>query len=233
MRVENWSNLNRKIIGCRRCPRLRAHCAQVATVKRRQYADETYWGQPVPGFGDASDARLWILGLAPAAHGANRTGRMFTGDSSGDWLYRELHAVGLANQPHSLRADDGMILNHVYISAAARCAPPDNKPTPQELAHCLRFLRSEKQLLEKVEVILALGKIAFDTALKLLPAHQPKPVFGHGAVYRLDGVVLIASYHPSRQNTQTGRLTRQMWRQVFVTACENITDASLKKSYRE
>lgn len=224
----SWPELNHEIVNCRRCPRLRSHCEKVAQVKRRQYRDETYWGRPVTGFGDPQ-ARLWVVGLAPAAHGANRTGRMFTGDSSGDWLYRELHAQGWASQPSATGAKDGLRLKGVFISSAGRCAPPDNKPTPSELDRCFRFLQAEFQLLKKRKVILALGKIGFDAVLRLLEAEKIIAsrrglTFAHGASYDRGGLRLMASYHPSRQNTQTGRLTQGMWSEVFTAA---------KKSCRE
>ncbi|HET9940896.1 MAG TPA: uracil-DNA glycosylase [Candidatus Eisenbacteria bacterium] len=211
------------VIQCERCPRLREYCLEVARVKRAAYRDETYWGKPVPGFGDPK-AWLLIVGLAPGAHGANRTGRMFTGDKSGEWLYGELHRQGLANRPDSLRANDGLKLDGVYISAAARCAPPDNKPLPVELDRCREYLAREVEALDRVKVVLALGRIGFDAFLKTRrelgrPPVAPKPEFGHGSVSRMpEGVLLLASYHPSQQNTSTGKLTAPMWRSVFTTA---------------
>jgi uracil-DNA glycosylase family 4 len=213
----------RDVIRCERCPRLRAYCREVARVKRAAYRDETYWGKPVPGFGDPK-AWLLIVGLAPGAHGANRTGRMFTGDKSGEWLYGELHRQGLASRPESLRANDGLKLDGVYITAAARCAPPDNKPLPFELDHCREYLAREVEALDRVKVVLALGRIGFDAFLKARrelgrPPVAPKPEFGHGSVSRMpEGVFLLASYHPSQQNTSTGKLTAPMWRSVFTTA---------------
>ena len=211
------------VIECERCPRLRNYCREVARVKRAAYRDETYWGKPVPGFGDPR-AWLLIVGLAPGAHGANRTGRMFTGDKSGEWLYGELHRQGLANRPDSLRANDGLKLDGVYISAAARCAPPDNKPLLVELDRCREYLAREVEALDRVKVVLALGRVGFDAFLKARrelgrPPVAPRPEFGHGSVSRMpEGVLLLASYHPSQQNTSTGKLTVPMWRSVFTTA---------------
>jgi uracil-DNA glycosylase family 4 len=195
----------------------------VAREKKRAFRDWEYWGRPVPGFGDP-EGRLLLVGLAPAAHGANRTGRMFTGDSSGSWLYEALHRFGFANQPNSLSRDDGLELTDCYITAAARCAPPANKPTPEELHRCRPFLESELRLLPRLRVVVGLGRIGHETWLRAsgwwtrLPAPE-RPRFGHGAEATLpDGTVLIASYHPSRQNTNTGKLTRSMWEGVFRRA---------------
>ena len=216
----DWDRLNRQIVDCEACPRLVAHRRQVARVKRRAYLDWEYWGRPVPGFGDVN-ARLLMVGLAPGAHGSNRTGRMFTGDSSGDTLYAALHRAGFANQPVSQRQDDGLELRDAFITAVARCAPPDNRPTRQELNNCATFLARELELLSGVRVVLALGKIAFDGYLDLLQAlgryEGKRPQFGHGVAYRLDSSLpmLAASYHPSRQNTQTGRLTPAMLDKVL------------------
>jgi uracil-DNA glycosylase family 4 len=195
----------------------------VAREKRAAYRDETYWGKPVPGFGDP-DAWLLIVGLAPGAHGSNRTGRMFTGDRSGEWLYGQLHRQGLASRPDSLRSDDGLSLDGVFITAAARCAPPGNNPLPEELLRCREYLGREMRALARVRVRLALGRIGFDAILQArldldLQEPAPKPVFGHGAAIALpEGGWLLASYHPSQQNTSTGRLTASMWRDIFVTA---------------
>jgi uracil-DNA glycosylase family 4 len=199
----------------------------VARTKRRAYRSQQYWGRPVPGFGDPK-ARLWVLGLAPAAHGANRTGRMFTGDSSGDWLFSALHAAGFASQPTSVSRDDGLQLVDAYIGAVARCAPPDNKPSRDEIETCAEYLVRELHALRRVRVVLCLGQIAFAAALRLLDGHgysipRPRPRFAHRAEMVVAGegaaagrpLTLVASYHPSRQNTQTGRLTRAMWRNVF------------------
>jgi len=193
-------------------------------VKKREFRDQEYWGLPVPGFGDPR-AKVLILGLAPAAHGANRTGRMFTGDSSGRWLYGALNRAGLANQPQSEARDDGMTLHGVYISATARCAPPDNKPLPEEIGNCAPFLDVEFELLKDRKLILALGAVAFEAACRLLERHglkipRPKPRFRHGEMYTFSGQRVLASYHPSRQNTQTGRLTEGMWEEVFSTVRE-------------
>jgi len=217
---------------CALCPRLRRHCAEVAASKRRAFRDWTYWGRPVPGFGDPH-ARLWIIGLAPAAHGANRTGRMFTGDSSGDWLFRALHAHGFAHQPGSVARDDGQRLEDAFLSAAVRCAPPDNRPTTGEIDRCAPWLERERQALESVRVVVALGQIAFRASLRLLQdagyhVPRPQPRFGHLACTTLDGggndpIILLASYHPSRQNTQTGRLTRPMFDAVFAAVRRILT----------
>jgi uracil-DNA glycosylase family 4 len=215
--------LNAEVIRCTRCPRLRNYCRDVARIKKREFRDWTYWGRPVPGFGDPR-ASLLIVGLAPAAHGANRTGRMFTGDSSGNWLYEALHRYGFANQPESLSRDDGLALSDCYITAAARCAPPDNKPSPEELANCRRFLERDIALLTNVRVVLALGRVACDSWLRaagwwnaLSPA--ARPAFGHGREAALpDGRTLLCSFHPSRQNTNTGKLTREMWYGIFARA---------------
>jgi uracil-DNA glycosylase len=218
--------VRRAIVACDACPRLRAHCLEVARVGKREFAGQSYWGRPVPGWGDPR-ARLLVVGLAPAAHGANRTGRMFTGDSSGDWLHEALHRFGFASQPRSVSRDDGLRLADAWITAAARCAPPGNRPTPAELARCRPFLAAELGLLPRVRVVLALGGVAHDAWLRAagwwdeLPASArgagpARPRFAHGAESVLpDGRVLIASYHPSRQNTNTGRLTRPMWHAVF------------------
>ncbi len=218
-RQVEWEALRQAIIGCEACPRLRAHCTAVARTKRRQYRDEPYWGRPVPGFGDP-DARLLVVGLAPAAHGANRTGRMFTGDASGDWLYEALHRIGLATAPTSRRRDDGLRLSGAYITASVRCAPPGNRPTTGERANCRPFLERELDLLPNLQVIVCLGHVAFETVTRLLAerGHATRGLeFRHGAVHRPGAgtPVIVASYHPSRQNTQTGRLTRVMWHEVF------------------
>jgi uracil-DNA glycosylase family 4 len=205
--------VNRAVVACERCPRLRDYCRRVAREKKREFREWTYWGRPVPGFGDPR-ARLLIVGLAPAAHGANRTGRMFTGDSSGSWLYEALHRFGFANQPHSQRRDDGLALRDCYVTAAVRCAPPGNKPTPAELANCRSYLQAELRLLRRVRVVVALGRIAHKAWLKA--AGWSRQPFRHGAVARFpDGTILISSYHPSRQNTNTGKLTRRMWYAIF------------------
>jgi len=226
-----WSNgrvswltvLNREIIACTRCPRLVAYREQVAREKRRAYLGWEYWGKPVPGFGDP-EAQVLIMGLAPGAHGSNRTGRPFTGDASGNFMYPVLHETGFASQPTATDRNDGMKLHDLYITAAVRCAPPDNKPLPQELAECSYFLDRELQGLKKVKVIVALGKIGFDAYLNYvkrcgLLASKKGLIFRHGASYRMpDGKVLLASYHPSNQNTQTGKLTRKMFVEIFQEA---------------
>lgn len=189
-------------------------------MKKREFRDETYWGKPVPSFGDP-EARIWIVGLAPAAHGANRTGRMFTGDSSGKWLYRALYRAGFANRETSLSADDGMVLRDVFISAAAHCAPPDNKPTPQELKNCFSYLEREWDALYRRDLVIALGSIAFKTVLQLAKRKgiaTPGAQFAHNRLFEWEGLRVLTSYHPSRQNTQTGRLTEAMWDAVFERA---------------
>lgn len=214
--------LSNQIVACTRCPRLIEHCRKVAREKRRMYRDEEYWGKPVSGFGDPK-AELLILGLAPAAHGANRTGRMFTGDRSGLFLYRALFEAGFATQAESTHRGDGLRLANCYITASIRCAPPANKPLPLELHNCRPFLEEEIRLLRNLRAVLALGRIAFDAYLKLVwtPQGFPKKSkfrFAHGANYGLPGELprLFASYHPSQQNTQTGRLTRAMLRAIFA-----------------
>ena len=224
--------LNQRIAACTACPRLVTYRQAVAEEKRRQYRDWTYWGRPVPGFGDPH-ARLYVLGLAPAAHGGNRTGRVFTGDRSGDWLYEALHHFGFANQATSQHTDDGLALRDCYIGATVRCAPPDNKPTPEEFEQCRPYVREELRLLRKMRVVVALGKIAFDHYLKACreegrPRPDPPAAFGHGKIYRLPwNVMLIGSYHPSQQNTFTGKLTRPMFHSVFRMAREAIEQASI------
>ncbi len=221
--------VHEQIISCTKCARLRDYCAQIARDKRRAFRDDIYWAKPVPGFGDPS-ARLLILGLAPAAHGANRTGRVFTGDGgggSGDFLMAALHRNGFANIPTSQSIDDGLRLNDAFIAAAVRCAPPDNKPSPEEILACQAHLEAELDQLPNVRVVVALGKIAFDVWWRVTAARgvavRPRPLFVHGAVYTLrDGPVVIASYHPSRQNTNTGKLTRQMMSSVFRKAARIV-----------
>jgi uracil-DNA glycosylase family 4 len=218
----NLRALSDEIVACRRCPRLVEYRERVAQEKRRAYRDWKYWGRPLPGFGDRA-ARLMVIGLAPAAHGGNRTGRMFTGDRSGDWLYETLYRFGFASQPTSARRGDGLQLNGAYVTAAARCAPPDNKPTRLELENCQSYLEREVELLRTVRVVVALGRIAFDAYLSArralaLPVPQPRPRFGHAAVHELPDVLLIGSYHPSQRNTQTGMLTHAMFDRVFAAA---------------
>ncbi len=220
--------LQREIVSCERCARLREHCAEIARVKRRAYREWEYWGKPVPGFGDP-EARLLILGLAPGAHGSNRTGRMFTGDESGKWLYRALHRTGFASQAESVARGDGLTLRDAYITAAARCAPPGNKPAPEELRNCRPFLERELALLPNIRVVVALGKIGFDAYLGVLKlrgeiASRTGFEFGHKRAYRIapGRPVLLASYHPSQQNTSTGKLTEKMLLDVFLHARQII-----------
>jgi uracil-DNA glycosylase family 4 len=216
--------LTAEIVECRRCPRLVAWREEVATVKRAAFADQTYWGRPAPGFGDP-DARILVLGLAPAAHGANRTGRVFTGDRSGDWLFSALHRCGLANQPTSVSRDDGLRLRGAYVTAAVRCAPPANKPLPSERDECFPYLTLELALLRDVDTIVCLGGFAWEAALRLRatmgdPIPRPKPRFGHGAELIGERWALIGCYHPSQQNTFTGRLTIEMTDTVLLRARE-------------
>lgn len=213
--AQNLLTLNSRITKCALCPRLSQYIRQVGHDKVRRFADEEYWARPLPSWGDPG-ARLLIVGLAPAAHGGNRTGRMFTGDSSGDWLARAMHKAGFASMPTSRSKDDGLVLKDAYITAAVRCAPPGNKPIPSELQNCSQYLVSELQLLRSVKVVLALGRIGFYAYCRVTGAKGL--AFGHGASYNVNGKVLLASYHPSRQNTNTGKLTWQMWMQIFRTA---------------
>src|SRR5687768_1972080 len=230
--AQQLADAHHAIVSCDRCPRLRAYCTRIASEKKRAYRDDTYWGRPVPGFGDQA-ARLLLLGLAPAAHGANRTGRVFTGDGtggSGDFLMAALHRAGFANIPTSSRPDDGLQLTDAYIAAAVRCAPPDNKPLPEEITRCLDHLESEIGALPNVQVVVALGKIAFDAWLQLLRRRgvrvSPRPHFGHGVVVIQNADLtrsappptLVGCYHPSRQNTNTGKLTPRMMVEVFRKA---------------
>ncbi len=211
--------VERRVIGCRRCPRLVEWREQVAREKRAAFATEDYWGRPVPGFGDPR-ARVYVLGLAPAAHGGNRTGRVFTGDRSGDWLYAAMHRTGFANQPTSERAGDGLRLRDAFVGAAVRCAPPANKPLPQERDNCLPYAAEELRLMPRVRVIVCLGAFAWDCAARLFEV-RPKPRFAHGAEYAIDGgPVMLGTFHPSQQNTFTGKLTEEMLDAVFVRARE-------------
>jgi uracil-DNA glycosylase family 4 len=215
--------LHREIVGCTRCPRLRMHCADVAAVKRAAYRDETYWGRPLPGFGDPA-ARLLVVGLAPGAHGANRTGRMFTGDRSGLFLMTAMHAAGFASIPRSESGRDGLELRDAWITAAVRCAPPDNKPTPIEFDRCLPFLEAEWALLPRVRVVVTLGKLAWDATWRVLAGRglgvRPRPAFAHGARVgtAAGGPLVLGAFHPSQQNTFTGRLTPSMLAAVFADA---------------
>jgi uracil-DNA glycosylase family 4 len=220
--------LERKIVGCARCPRLVAWRELVAREKVRRFANDEYWGRPVPSWGDPA-ARMLVVGLAPAAHGANRTGRMFTGDRSGEWLYRALHRAGFANRPVSMGPGDGLELADCWITAVNHCAPPDNKPTREEMANCRPYLLSEIELVERVTVVVGLGKIAFDAAASALvesgrARFARKPVFAHGAEYALEGGILLGSYHPSQQNTFTKRLTEEMLDAVFARARDAVDD---------
>jgi uracil-DNA glycosylase len=225
----NWAEkLGTSIVCCRRCPRLVAYCGRVAREKKREFRDWDYWGQPVPSFGDPN-ARLVIVGLAPAAHGGNRTGRIFTGDSSGKWLFRALHRAGFASQPTWERRDDGLKLIDCYITAVIHCAPPANKPLPSEIENCSEYLREELRRLTRAQVVIALGKIAFDNCLKSLKRLgatlvKPLPTFAHNTAHNLGlGLpMLITSYHPSRQNTNTGKLTEAMFDAVFAGAREML-----------
>ncbi|MGA2358232.1 MAG: uracil-DNA glycosylase [Terriglobales bacterium] len=226
MPVPTWLKvLNGEVIACTRCPRLVVYRERIAREKRRAYRDCEYWGKPVPGFGDPH-ARVLVLGLAPGAHGSNRTGRPFTGDASGKFMYPVLYETGFASQPTATDRHDGLVLTGLYITAAARCAPPDNKPLPEELANCAPFLEREIEGLKKLRVIVALGRIGFDAYLNYLKrrrliAGKGAYEFGHGAEFSLpDGRVLLASYHPSNQNTQTGKLSKEMFRKIFKRARE-------------
>lgn len=223
MPPRSLASVNRAIVACSRCPRLRTYCRTVAAEKVARFRDQPYWGKPVPGFGDP-EARLLVVGLAPGAHGANRTGRLFTGDSSGDWLYEALHRFGFASQAESVSRTDGLVLRDCYITAAGRCAPPGNRPAPAELARCRGHLEAELGLLGRVRLVVTLGRIAHEHWLRaagwweaLAPARRP--AFRHGSASVLPtGLVVLSSYHPSRQNTNTGRLTRPMWHAVFQQA---------------
>lgn len=227
--AETLNQLNEGIVNCTRCPRLRMYCAEIAQVKRRAYSSQEYWGRPVPSFGDER-ARVMLLGLAPGAHGSNRTGRPFTGDGSGDFLYPVLHETGFAQQARATNRDDGMRLNDLWICSVGRCAPPENKPTPEELRNCAPWLDQEIALLTHLRVVVCLGRIAFDGLLAHLKrtgkwtrtmGPMREFVFAHGAEYKLPGpLTAIASYHPSLQNTNTGKLTRPMFVKVFERARE-------------
>jgi uracil-DNA glycosylase len=224
--IELWNQLNTRITTCRRCPRLCDYCAEVAEQKRAAYRDQAYWGKPVPNFGDVN-GRLLLVGLAPAAHGANRTGRMFTGDRSGDFLFDALHATGFANQPTSVNAADGLTLRDMAITAIAHCAPPENKPLPEEKEHCADYLRETFELMQNLRGVVALGKIAFDGVVRMYKqrgwtqAKASEMKFGHGALYRFaDRPFVLCTYHPSQQNTFTGKLTQKMLREAFAKARE-------------
>ncbi len=234
----NRTELEHLIHDCEDCPRLRRHCLEVARTKRRAFIDEEYWGRPVAPFGPTS-ARLVVFGLAPAAHGANRTGRIFTGDRSGEWLYRALHRFEFANQPTSTHRDDGLVLRDAVVTCAVKCAPPQNKPTPQELRQCLaRFAARELELFKNARVYVALGKIAWDSLWSLLGQAGSRPAFAHGREIELTsshgdphpGQVLLGSFHPSQQNTFTGRLTEPMFDAIFRRARELIGPSARQPS---
>lgn len=226
------SAVHRDIISCNKCARLREYCTEIGRVKRAAFRNDTYWAKPVPGFGDRN-ARVLIIGLAPAAHGANRTGRVFTGDGgggSGDFLMTALHRNGFASIPTSQSIDDGLRLKDAFIAAAVRCAPPDNKPTPEEIHECQHHLEAELAQLPNVRVVVLLGKIAFDAWWRVMAGKgvvvKPRPLFGHGIVHRVSGSpIVIGSYHPSRQNTNTGKLTAKMMESVFRTAARIASEA--------
>lgn len=226
--MNQWDKLQQRIVACDLCPRLREHCTRVATEKRAAYRDHNYWGKPLPNMGDPS-ARLLIVGLAPAAHGANRTGRLFTGDRSGDFLFRAMFETGFANQPDSLHSNDGLKLIDAAITGVAHCAPPANKPLPAELSNCAGFLRETFALMPNLRVVLALGRIAFDACVRMHDT-KPRPPFSHGGICQVmpSGPTLVASFHPSQQNTFTGRLTPQMMRDVFET-CRKLVKSPPRK----
>ncbi|MEM2759611.1 MAG: uracil-DNA glycosylase [Nitrososphaerales archaeon] len=211
--MDEFDKLNARIVNCKKCPRLANYVRKVAKEKVKRFNDWEYWGRPLTGFGDP-DAGLLVIGLAPAAHGGNRTGRMFTGDCSGDWLVKALYEYGYANQPVSVKKDDGLQLRNAYITAIIRCAPPANKPTKQEIENCSLYLSEELKLLKNVRVVLTLGTLAFKTYISMFNIKGLK--FVHGALYDLNDVKLVASYHPSRQNTQTGKLKWHEWVSVFT-----------------
>ncbi|WP_455276328.1 uracil-DNA glycosylase [[Eubacterium] cellulosolvens] len=210
----NFQALNKKIIICQKCPRLVEYISNISSKKVRRFRNMDYWGKPIPSFGDHK-ARLLIVGLAPAAHGGNRTGRMFTGDSSGQWLFRALYETGFANKPDSLEKDDGLKLSYAYITAIVRCAPPQNKPLKEEIRNCSEYLLEESMLLKRVEIVLTLGRIAYDTIVRAFYRNN-KLIFKHGKFNEIDNMpTLVTSYHPSKQNTQTGRLSWSMWINTF------------------
>ena len=230
--MAGWlTQLNHEVVACTRCARLRSYCEQIAREKKRAYREWDYWGKPVPGFGDPK-ARVLILGLAPGAHGSNRTGRPFTGDGSGNFMYPVLHLAGFASQPRATHRGDGLELHGAYITAAVRCAPPLNKPTPQEIAACSEFLDREIDGLTEVRVVVALGRIGFDAYLNHLKRRgvlrsKKEFVFAHGAKYRMpDGRILLASYHPSQQNTNTGKLSEAMFLKVFREAAKLVKESA-------
>lgn len=212
------------IIQCKRCPRLREYCQKIGKTKKKAFLNDSYWAKPVPGFGQAQ-AEICIIGLAPAAHGANRTGRMFTGDRSGLWLYRALHKAELCNQAHSENINDGLRLINTYITSVVHCAPPDNKPTPEEKKNCITHLEEEISLLKNVKVYIVLGQIAFNGLWSTLQLNEKKPKFSHGLIFKSQtGITIIASYHPSQQNTFTKRLTEPMFDHIFESANQIINN---------
>ena len=213
--MKKISDLNKNIKRCTKCPRLSSYIREGAEIKVKRFADQNYYGLPLSGFGDTK-AKLLIVGLAPAAHGGNRTGRMFTGDSSGDWLVKIMYKNGFASIPTSISQDDGLVLSNAYITAAVRCAPPQNKPTKLEMETCFDYLQKEYQILKNISVILCLGKIAYDATCKLIKVKPEK--FGHNKLFEYDSIKVLTSYHPSKQNTQTGRLTWKEWSAVFQKA---------------
>ena len=213
--LKSISALNKKIENCTKCPRLAQYIREVAKNKVRRFSDQDYYGKPLSGFGDIN-AKLLIVGLAPAAHGGNRTGRMFTGDSSGDWLAKIMHKHGFASIPTSQTSNDGLLLKNAFITAAVRCAPPQNKPTKEEMETCFDYLNQEYKILKNITVILCLGKIAYDATCKLIKIKPEK--FGHNKLFEYESVKVLTSYHPSKQNTQTGRLTWKQWSAVFQKA---------------
>lgn len=213
--MKSIESLNKKIASCKKCPRLAVYIRDIAKNKVRRFKDEKYFGKPLSGFGDVN-AKLLIVGLAPAAHGGNRTGRMFTGDSSGDWLAKVMYRHGFASIPTSQNINDGMILKNAYITAAVRCAPPQNKPTREEIDTCFGFLEQERKILKNITTVLCLGKIAYDATCKLYNVKPEK--FGHNKLFQYDAIRILTSYHPSKQNTQTGRLTWIQWSAVFAKA---------------
>ena len=213
--MKSIQSLNKKIASCKKCPRLSVYIRDVAKNKVRRFKDEKYYGKPLAGFGDIN-AKLLIVGLAPAAHGGNRTGRMFTGDSSGDWVAKVMHKHGFASIPTSQTKDDGLTLKNAYITAAVRCAPPQNKPTKEEMDTCFDYLEQERDILKNVTIVLCLGKIAYDAACKLFEVKSEK--FGHNKLFSYDKIKILTSYHPSKQNTQTGRLSWSQWSAVFAKA---------------
>jgi len=213
--LKQIESLNKKIASCKKCQRLSVYIRDIAKNKVRRFKEEKYYGKPLSGFGDI-DAKLLIVGLAPAAHGGNRTGRMFTGDSSGDWLAKVMHRYGFASIPTSQNIHDGLVLKNAYITAAVRCAPPQNKPTKEEIQTCFEYLEQERKILKNITTVLCLGKIAYDASCKLYQVKLEK--FGHNKLFQYDKIKILTSYHPSKQNTQTGRLTWNQWSAVFKRA---------------